>query len=60
MSISRKIREQINQLDVDSDMKDMMLEILKTESQSKSDYASFYEKKMEDYLKKQGNKGDEV
>ena len=57
MSISRRIHEQIEKLDVDPEMKKMMMGILFAESQSKSNYKGLYDKKITDYLKQKEAKG---
>lgn len=57
MSISRRINEQIEKLDVDPEMKRMMMKILRSESQSKSNYKGLYDKVIEDYLKRKANEG---
>lgn len=57
MSISRRINEQIEKLDVDPEMKRMMMKILQSESQSKSNYKGLYAKVIEDYLKRKANEG---
>lgn len=59
MSISKRIKEQIDRLDVNADMKDMMMEILRAESRSKSDYAGVYDKQIKEYLKKRENEAGE-
>lgn len=58
MSISKRISDQVEKLDVNKNMKTLMLQILEAESHSSSKYTSIYEKKIEDYLKveKKGGK----
>lgn len=59
MSISKRIKEQIERLDVDVDMKIMMDKILRAESGSKSDYSGIYDKLIKEYLDKRDNtRGD--
>ena len=58
MSISKRIEKQIQKLDVNRNMKDLMLEILEIESQGISSYKNIYAAKVEEYLKKSGKRGE--
>lgn len=51
MSISKRISEQVEKLDVNKNMKTLMIQILEAESHSTSKYKTIYEKKIENYLK---------
>lgn len=57
MSISRRIQEQIEQMDVDAEMKKMMKQILRAESLSKSNYKNVYDKVIAKYLKAKSSEG---
>lgn len=57
MSISRRIRDQVEKLDVNRNMKDLMLDILAAESRGTGRYKGLYDKKIQQYLEKKSNKG---
>ena len=57
MSISKRIKDQIEALDVNRNMKDLMLDILEAQSQKKK---KAYDKKIQEYLDKQNKKGGEA
>lgn len=54
MSISKRIKDQIETLDVNRNMKDLMLDILEAESHGNK---KAYDKKIQEYLDKQNKKG---
>lgn len=57
MSISKRIKDQIEALDVNRNMKDLMLDILKAQSRGSK---KAYDKKIQEYLDKQNKKGGEA
>jgi hypothetical protein len=57
MLISKRIRDQIEALDVNRNTKDLMMEILKIECNSPNRYKGAYDKKIEQYLDKDKCKG---
>lgn len=57
MSISKRIKDQIEALDVNRNMKDLMLDILEAQSRGNK---KAYDKKIQEYLDKQNKKGGEV
>lgn len=54
MSISKRIKDQIEALDVNRNMKDLMLDILEAQSRGSK---KAYDKKIQEYLDKQNKKG---
>lgn len=58
MSISKRINDQVEKLDVNRNMKTLIKHILEAESHSTSKYNAIYEKEIEEYLKaeKEGGK----
>lgn len=59
MSISKRIRDQIKQLNVDQGMKDMMNDILRTENLNSSGYEGAFDKAIKTYLQKKEEGGRE-
>lgn len=57
MSISKRIKDQIEALDVNRNMKDLMLDILEAQSRGSK---KAYDKKIQEYLDKQNKKGREA
>lgn len=57
MSISKRIKDQIEALDVNRNMKDLMLDILEAQSRGNK---KAYDKKIQEYLVKQNKKGGEA
>ena len=57
MSISKRIKDQIEALDVNRNMKDLMLDILEAQSRGNK---KAYDKKIQEYLDKQNKKGGEA
>ena len=57
MSISKRIKDQIEALDVKRNMKDLMLDILEAQSRGNK---KAYDKKIQEYLGKQNKKGGEA
>lgn len=53
MSISKRIKDQIEALDVNRNMKDLMLDILEAQSRGNK---KAYDKKIQEYLDKQNKK----
>lgn len=59
MPISKKIIDQINNLDVDSDFKELMVAILNEEDKGNHRFKDTYERLIKDYLsKKEGESND--
>ena len=57
MSISKRIKDQIEALDVNRNMKDLMLDILEAQSRGNK---KAYDKKIQEYLGKQNKKEGEA
>lgn len=57
MSISKRIEEQVYKLDVNRNLKRLMLDILDIESKGASKYKTTYDKKIEDYIHQNDKKG---
>lgn len=57
MSISKRIKDQIEALDVNRNMKNLMLDILEAQSRGSK---KAYDKKIKEYLDKQNKKGGEA
>ena len=57
MSISKRIKDQIEALDVNRNMKNLMLDILEAQSRGSK---KAYDKKIQKYLDKQNKKGGEA
>ncbi len=57
MSISKRIKDQIEALDVNRNMKDLMLDILEAQSRGNK---KAYDKKIQEHLDKQNKKGGEA
>lgn len=57
MSISKRIKDQIEALDVNRNMKDLMLDILEAQSRGSK---KAYDKKIQEHLDKQNKKGGEA
>ena len=58
MSVSKRIEDQVQKLDVNRSMKRLMLDILDAESKGSSKYKTIYDKKIEDYVNKNDKKGE--
>lgn len=57
MSISKRIKDQIEALDVNRNMKNLMLDILEAQSRGSK---KAYDKKIQEYLDKQNKKRGEA
>lgn len=58
MSVSKRIEDQVQKLDVNRSMKQLMMDILNVESKGTLRYKPIYDKKIEDYLKEKGKRGE--
>lgn len=60
MPISKKIEEQIQKLDIDNDLKELMMNVLKEEDKGTHAFKQLYNKMVDEYLKKKEEENNDL